>query len=174
MEIAHDVGIRDKQAVVLGELGTLYERLGAYDKARQRLEEAVAIGKEIGFQWLLAGTGAVLGDVAFHQKQIAEARQHYLAALQSAVSAQANVPAMHALTGLARILAAEDERIKAIELLAFVLQNLKGDQEKIEMANNVLAEIEVELPAEMVQAAKQRGQQKAMSEILAEIQDNGQ
>ncbi len=57
-QLADEIGIREAQAVALGNLGGMLFDLFAFDEAREVLERALALSDEIGSR-LVAGTAAV-------------------------------------------------------------------------------------------------------------------
>lgn len=142
-------------------------------EAKQRYLESLEYSQETGERWrigpALIGLGyttCALGDY--------EASGRYLrAALQTAMEIESLWIAMDSLAGMARLLTACDSgeaaAERAVELLAFVLNQPISSQETRDRAAPLLVELEGRLSPAAVAAAKERGRARDLQAIVKEI-----
>jgi hypothetical protein len=76
---------------------------------------------------------------------------------------------LHALTGLAHLLAKAGEPERALELLTLILGHPASHQEFRSRAARLQAELAAELPLEVVQAAQERGRARELDPTVAEL-----
>jgi hypothetical protein len=93
--------------------------------------------------------------------------------LELAVAAQ--VPSRHLLTlvGVARVLARQGDKDRALELLALVMNHRLSWQLAKDQAAPLIAELEADLSPDVVVAARERGRARDLEatvvELLAEL-----
>ncbi len=75
------LGRRSSRAVVLVHLGRTYERLGAFDRARERYEQALSIAPENPLQWIEEDASLGLARLALRAGRLAEAERRIESAL---------------------------------------------------------------------------------------------
>lgn len=76
---------------------------------------------------------------------------------------------LDALVGLAHLLATEGERERAMEILAFVVQHPGLRQIARDKAQELLSELETELPPKTLATATARGEARELEDVAAEI-----
>jgi hypothetical protein len=76
---------------------------------------------------------------------------------------------LHALTGVAHLLAHAGEPERALEILALILGHPASHQEFRSRAARLQAELIAELPPEVVEAALERGRARDLDATTAEL-----
>jgi len=76
---------------------------------------------------------------------------------------------MEALAGVAELLSKDGKVEKALELLAMVAEQEASWRETKDRAVAFLAELEAELPPEVVSAAKEQGRKRNLAAIVEEL-----
>jgi tetratricopeptide (TPR) repeat protein len=165
-EIGNARGMNDE----LGDLAEAANAQGDYVQAEQYTQESLSVIKGFGMDF---DHGAWeyrnLGNAASGLGKYADARKHLRRALEVADAAQ--VPTRHLLTlvGVARVLARQGEKERALELLALVMSHRISWQMAKDQAAPLVAELEAELPPEVVSAARERGQARDLDATVAEL-----
>jgi tetratricopeptide (TPR) repeat protein len=180
LAISRALGDRWIAAFSLNQLGLVTYLMGntEWAEAKRLYQEGLAISKELGDQWNISLSLNHLGQITYALDELQEAKQYFLTALKTAMEAQATTIALDALVGLVILLVkerastAESEVAKkeqALEWLVLPLNHPASWQDTKNRANQLLAELEAELPPHIVAAAQQRGQARKLKEIVAEI-----
>ena len=86
--------------------------------------------------------------------------------------ASATPPVLKTLVGLARLGADTGKREKALELLAFAMQQSAIGQAIKEQAEDLFSELGAAIPPEEVRALKTRAQSRALGDVVAEVLKN--
>jgi tetratricopeptide (TPR) repeat protein len=167
-EIGNAMGMYD----ALGDLAEAANALGDYAQAELHVREAFRVlpKGEADFDrgsWEYRN----LGVSACGLGNYADARRHLRRSLDLAVAAQ--MPSRHLLTfvGVARVLAKQGEKKNALELLALVTHHRFSWQLAKDQAAPLIAELETELPPEVVAAAWARGRARDLYATVAELLD---
>jgi tetratricopeptide (TPR) repeat protein len=172
-EISYPRGIR----LGLGLLGQVGLVEGAWAQADDSLRESQCILEQDAGSQQEAGLWAWLGLAARGLGQREQAWQHFAAGLEAARRAHQFMPLMTSLAGIALLLADEGQGERAVELYALVsgypfVGNSCWFEEAIGQHIAVAA---ADLPPEIVDAARQRGQtlhlEATVVELLAELGD---
>jgi tetratricopeptide (TPR) repeat protein len=173
-DIGNAIGMYDE----LGDLAEAANALGDYVQAEQYIREAFRVLPE-GEADYDRGSWEYrnLGNAACGLGNYADARKHLHRSLELAVAAQR--PSRHLLTfvGVARVLAKQGDEERALELLALVMNHRFSWQMAKDQATPLIAELEAELPPEVVASAKARGRARdldaTVAELLVELAGNG-
>ena len=156
-------------AWALGNMGELANVLGEHAEALQLAQESLALFKEIdarrGISWSLR----VLGNAACGLGDLAGAKRYLHQALEAVamVGVMSFVPLT--LVGIATLMSAEGQKERALELLAFALHHPICWQWVRDRTAPLVAELEVELPPEVVAAANARGRARDLDTTVAEL-----
>jgi tetratricopeptide (TPR) repeat protein len=169
LKIAQETGSHVALTESLNGLGALELRLGRVAEARRLYGESLASFDQPGMAPanFLASALIGLGHVAYHLRDLGQARQHFQEALRT--PGRAAWETMNAIAGMAQVIAAEGDTTRAVELLAFVAQHPFTSHATRERAEQLLAELKAELPAEAFTAAIGRGRSRELDEVVAEI-----
>jgi len=170
LAIYRDIGNAEGMYDELGDLAEAANALGDYAQAEQYVREA--------FRVLLEGEAACdrgsweyrnLGLAACGLGNYADARRHLHRSLELAITAQ--TPSRHLLTfvGVARVLAKQGDRERALELLALVVNHRFSWQMAKDQAAPLISELEAELPPEVVAAAWERGKARDLEATVDEL-----
>lgn len=109
---------------------------------------------------------AVLGEAALGLGDFQAAAQHFQRALQTAGDICLPSYALHALVGLAKLLAAVDEKARAYALATFILGHPASWQWSKDSVVPLMAELEAELPPEAVTEAQRQWREKTVEEVI--------
>jgi tetratricopeptide (TPR) repeat protein len=169
--IYREIGNPWGMAWALGNRGELANVLGEHAEAFHLAQESLALFKKIdarrGISWSLK----VLGDAACGLGDLAAAKRHFRQALETVVLVGVASFAPLTLVGIAALMAAEGERERALELLTLVLHQPIAWQWVEDRAAPLVAELEAELPADVVVAAWERGRARDLDATVAELLD---
>jgi hypothetical protein len=108
-----------------------------------------------------------LGYAAYALGEREAAQRHFREALKIAVEIETLPVALDALVGLATLLHTGEQKERALELLIFVRQHSASSYETKGKAERLIAEIEMDLPTQVVSAARIKGRASTL-EVLAE------
>jgi len=108
----------------------------------------------------------VLGETSLRLGDFQAAEQHFHHALQTASDVCLPSYALHALVGLAQLLAAVREKVRSYDIATFVLHLPASWQWSRDSVVPLIAELEAELPPEAVTAALRWAQRKISKRSL--------
>jgi predicted ATPase len=172
LAIYRDIGNAMGMYDALGDLAEAANALGDYAQAELYVRRAFRVLPE-GEADFDRGSWEYrnLGVAACGLGNYADARRHLHKALDLAVAAQ--MPSRHLLTfvGVARVLAKQGDKERAVELLALVTHHRFSWQLAKDQAASLLAELEAELAPDVVAAARARGQARDLDATVAELLD---
>jgi predicted ATPase/DNA-binding CsgD family transcriptional regulator len=137
-----------------------------YNTARREFLLSIEISQAVPHPWMETCALCGLGRVAIRLNQYDAARENFLKALQ--ISSQINNPElfMIGITGLASMFLRLGDPEQAVELSNFVLHHFASWNETKQQAQSVMDEATRQLPAEIVEASKERGKTLALEEIV--------
>jgi predicted ATPase/DNA-binding SARP family transcriptional activator/Tfp pilus assembly protein PilF len=159
-------------------IGTSLNNLGyfayldeEYAEATQLLQEGLAIQREIGDQYHIANCLNNLGVVASAAGAYQEASSYLSEALRLALEVGALPLVLEALAETATLLAASEtgDRAQVAELLSFVQQHPASDKPTRQKVEQGLAGLAKELAPETMALALERGKERDLETIVAEI-----
>ena len=156
----------------LGDLAEAANALGDYAQAEQYVREAFRVlpEGEVDFD---RGTWEYrnLGNAACGLGNYADARKYLRRSLELAVSAGMRSRHLLTLVGVARVWAKQGEEERALELLVLVVNHRFSWQMAKDQAAPLIAELEAELPPDVVAAAQHRGRARDLDATVAELLD---
>jgi len=167
--IKRDVGDRKGIATSLGNLGDVAYELGEYQEATELQQEKLAICKEIGNRRGTASSLSSLGRAKSALEQVSESKRCFCEALKGAMEIHAAPVAVDALVGIANLLRKKGEMEKALELLAFAIQEPSASKDTKERAERLRSQFICELPPQTVGTIQKRGKGRKLEEIAEEI-----
>jgi predicted ATPase len=167
-DIGHAMGMHDE----LGDLAEAANALGNYAQAEDYVREAFRVLPK-GETDIDRGSWEYrnLGNAACGLGNYEDARKYLRRSLELAVSARTPSRHLLALVGVARVLAREGDKERALELLALVTHHRFSWQMAKDQAALLITELEAELPPEVVAAAWERGQARDLDAIVTELLD---
>lgn len=169
LAIKRGMGHRMSMATSLYNLGKIARRLEEYERSKRLYEEALTILREIGDQWSQSNALCGLGQVQVEMGLYDDARQNYHQSLAIAREIGAEVLVEAALVENAALLALEGERERAIEILAMIAERPSREQEIQDRAEQLIAELGPQLPAQDYKAAYNRGKAHSLEEVLGQL-----
>ena len=142
--------------------------LGQYEEAKRLSEEGRASAHEAGNSVAETISLVHLGQAACALGQAQQARDCFCQGLGAAMRAGTAFAALDALVGLATLSAQECDSEKAAELLALALHHPATIQITRDRAQNLLSQLESELPPKVLDAAA-RFESAPAAEEMAEL-----
>jgi predicted ATPase/predicted Ser/Thr protein kinase len=171
LTIFQEIGDLRGVEAVLGDLGEFANFLGEHAEAIQLAQECLTICRRIdrpgGIAWALR----VLGDAACGLGDLPKARRYHHHALEVVTEIAQTFLIPRSLVGVAAILAAEGQKERALELLALFIHHPLSFQSTKTRAAPLIAELESELPPDVVAAAWERGRARDLEATVAELLD---
>jgi predicted ATPase/class 3 adenylate cyclase len=154
----------------LANMGEAANALGHYTQAEQHVRDAFRAlpAGELDFDqgsWEYR----VLGNAACGLGNYTDARRYLRRSLELSVAAQQPTRHLLTLVGVARVLARQGEKEKALELLALVMDHRFSWQMAKDQAAPLIAELEAELSQDAVAAAWERGRARALDATVREL-----
>ncbi len=127
------------------------------DAARKHYADALCTYREYDNKLGMALTLGGLGDVAATRGDYGSARQYFAEAFSIASAIRDTPLTLWILTGIAGLLAKENEKERSIELLGMVLNHYGSPQEARDKASAILTDLQVDLSSPFLAAALERG-----------------
>jgi DNA-binding SARP family transcriptional activator/predicted ATPase len=160
--ITKEIGVRSKVAVCLWGLSDLAEMRGDYAEAKRLAQESKVFypdyHSDLYLGWAVFGEGDYRG-----------AERYFYRVLELATAAQSVNSILHALTGLAHVLANVEKAELALELVAFILGHPAVHQEFRRRAIQLQAKLTAELSPDFIATVQNRGQSRDLWTTAAEL-----
>jgi predicted ATPase/DNA-binding SARP family transcriptional activator len=185
LTLCRETGERFEIVARLFFLGLILNELEAYHEVRPYCQEAISLAKEIGFTSGIMWAFVAWGEAAAGLGAFQRARQHLQQALEIGLDTRVMVNVLGPLLHWAIVWVKEansataDEPLRlrkkerAVEILALVLDHAEIYQVYKNKAARLLADLESELPSEVVAAAQERGRARDVwataEDLLAEL-----
>ncbi|MFQ5740921.1 MAG: tetratricopeptide repeat protein [Acidobacteriota bacterium] len=167
---------RKGMAFCLNNLAVVYEKLGEHEKARDLSHTGLDLFKEIRYQDDTASRSIgpafaleILGRASFGLREYEESRRYFLKSFRSAAEIQAIPQALTALMGMARLLAHDGSKGRAWELLVFIVNHPKVNDEAKLQARDLMNRLRLELAPEALMKAEERGRGKEFESLVKEV-----
>ena len=179
--IYREIGHRSYLALCLGFLAHAYYELGQYDKALQFAHEGVTLAGEIGNLDHKSTCLCYLGAVEAALGEVQSSQGHLMEALKTAYAMQMPSVSPIALLYLGTLWVKEGDaagvtepiklqkKTQALELFSLVRHHPATWQIFKDRAARLQAELEADLPREVVAAAQERGKTRQLAEVVAEL-----
>jgi predicted ATPase/predicted Ser/Thr protein kinase len=167
-EIGNSLGIVDE----LGDLAEVANTVGEHAQAIRLAKESLDILQQLGrpsgeAAWELRNLGIAtcgLGDFE-------SARRYFSMSLEASIRRHWSASHLLTLVAVARLLARQDDRERALELLTMVMNHRFSWQWAKDQAAPLIAELEAALPPEVVAAAQACGRGRDLDATVAELLD---
>jgi len=169
LDIAREASIRYAELYCLVDMSHIALRQGDISEAVWLCSEAAAISEEMGAPRQSAMALTALGMAKCAAEDYGQAGSCFQRALSLLVGTDLLPEKLNALAGVAALLAAEGELEQATELSALALHHPGCDQVVKERAQDLLAELESELPRDAFTAAIARGQARELDDAIGEV-----
>jgi predicted ATPase len=163
-DIGHKRGIMDE----LGDLGECYSRCGEYLIATQYAQQCLDIYRQMygsDVSWPLR----VLGVAACEMGDLSKASHCLRRALELEARDRRFGHILLAITGIALLHKAKGEKEKALELLVLVFNHPISWQMTKDWAEQLITELETELPPNFIAAAHECGRARNLEATVAEL-----
>jgi tetratricopeptide (TPR) repeat protein len=156
-------------ANLLHDLAELANVLGNYSEGMKLSQKAVADGRRIGSPRYMGLACRVLGEAACGLGDLGRSRTSFHQALVATRAAGETVRFPFILVGVAGLLAAEGETVRAVELLALVIHQRSTWQWVRDRAIALSAGLEAELPPDTVATAQARGRDRDLEATVTAL-----
>jgi tetratricopeptide (TPR) repeat protein len=155
--------------VALSFLGELADVQGEYAEAIQLAQRSLALAKKCRDVTQIPVCLRILGRAACGLGDLQAAKRYFHEALETAMTERAIPWVLSIFDGIPMLLAREGERERALELLTWVVHNQASAQISRDTAAPLVAELEAELPPDVVAAAQARGRARDLEATVAEL-----
>ncbi len=166
LAIYKELGLRGLKAEALAELSHLAVDEGNFATAGQLAQDSLALCQELEHRTGEIEPYTVLGEAALGLADFQAAEQHFHRALQVAGEVWQPSLALHTLVGLARLLAAGDDKARAYEVATFILRHPASWRWSKDSVAPFAAKLETELPPEVVTAIQSQEQEKTLEGMI--------
>ncbi len=140
----------------------------AFDDAHQFALRGLATFEEIGQLWGVMVCTMKLGKILKEQGRYAEAWPYYFQSAELSMQI-ASYEGVMSLIDVADLLLAEGNRVKAVELLTFVVRHPETDVTHKRWVDQRLVELRTQVPEEAFQAARSRGELLDLDTVMADL-----
>jgi tetratricopeptide (TPR) repeat protein len=168
LSLARRVDSNRQAGLALAQLGALALAGGAYAPAQEWCEESLAICQEVlVYPSPFASLGLAARGLGHHD----EAWRHFLAQLQWAVEHRSLFPLVFALSGIALLLADEDEAEQAVEAYALAARHpfVANSRWFEDVAGREIAAGATHLAEEVGRAARARARSADLWQAVTEL-----
>ncbi len=169
LEVRQKLGQRWRVADSLNKLGRLAYQRQQYADAKRLYQEGLTILWDFGERARIASTLVFYGEVCARLGENTSARESLLSALKLAREIGADGTALRALLGMAALLAIEGEREQSVEILAALSGDSSLEHDDQKRVENLLAELQADLPWNVFQAALETGKMLALEDLVKNI-----
>ena len=169
LAIYEELGLRGMKAETLAELGQLAADERDFATARQLAQDSLALCQELEHRTGEITPHAVLGEVATGLGDFEAAEEHFHCALQIAGEVWQPSLALHTLVGLAQLLATVGEQARAYEVITLILHHPASWQWSRDRVAPLVAQLEVDLPTDVVQAIQTQEKEKELDRVIKEL-----
>jgi tetratricopeptide (TPR) repeat protein len=163
LAIYEELGLRGLKAETFGEMSHVAVNERDFATAGQLAQDSLTLCQELEHRAGEIEPYTVLGEAALGLGDFQAAAQHFQRALQTAGDVCLPSYALHALVGLAKLLAAVDEKARAYDLTTFILHHPASWQWSKDSVAPLAAELEA------VTAALKWGTEKNLEEVIEEL-----
>lgn len=166
LTICRENGDRWGVAFSLNNLGYLANLSGEHAEAKQLCQEALTILEKIGHHYAVAATLDSLGNISHELGEYRESKRYFQEALKTTNDIQAVPLGLEVLIGIATLLMKERELQRAAELLALISHHPASDKQTQDRAEQLLSELESQIPPQMIAEAREKGKTSEFGEIV--------
>lgn len=171
LQAARRGGNKHKMAQTLQQLGVAEKRTGSPKEAQRLLKLAAESFRVLEETDSLVTTLCHLGQLMCSAEQYDEAEGYFREALREGVNATDNSLALGAVLGLAQALKAQDQNLRALSLLAFLLHAPDVPDDVMDTAEELVFELEETVPQDDASPAWERGKALTLASIAANLPD---
>lgn len=159
-------------AAIQQQIGATHFELGQFEEAKKAYQQALVICERTGYKWGIANSLNSLGTVECENGEYDMAAEHFLAALEIAMSSRATPVALSVLTGMADLLAKVGDKQVALEYLSLVMNHPATPAQTHYTAERTLAALEDEFDPETFKRLLEEGKEKNFRATVTAILEN--
>jgi predicted ATPase/DNA-binding CsgD family transcriptional regulator len=150
-------------------LGDVEEVQGHYQRARACFQRSLSISERFGHNFTIATHNTHLARIAFREGHCDPAYRHLRVALQALWEAGYLWPSPFPLVCVAEVLAAQNEWVRAAEILGAIDDHLTTLHRNDQSAHTLAEAVRDKLGADPFARAWARGQQRELSTVIVEL-----
>jgi predicted ATPase/DNA-binding SARP family transcriptional activator len=169
LEVYREIDYRHGQSAALNYLGQVASLLGEHVAAKAFLQQSLDLSQETGDRHSMANCLKQLGHVACRMGAYPEAKEYFAEALNLAMEIRADQVVLDILTGVANLFQKQGKQERTLELLAFVLHQSEGSQERKNRAQALVPQCEAGLSPQVITRCRERGENQILAEIVAAV-----
>lgn len=160
---------RASMADTLFALGRFSQEAGHLVSAQGYYQRSLELWQQLGDRPGIARALERMGAVEMAREDYNIARDYLRQALQAAFDADVHDLALNTLMTVVRFLIVGGSKLRALELLAFILYSPAAQDTLQDQTESLLFELESELSAEDVAAAWEKGKDRSYKDVILEL-----
>ncbi len=169
LELFQQIGNQRGAVQVLENLGTIAYNEGRLEEAHRHYSEQLVYARRGGDPSAVANAQIQMGGVLSVLGETEQALAHLTGALSTCLALEAIPLAVEAVFGLALFSRETGALDRAVQLLALILHHPGSSHHTSQRAEQMLAELAEELPAEALAVAEARGAGLDLGQVAAEL-----
>lgn len=173
LAVRREIGDRMGIAVSLTNLGGVAQVLGEYEESRKLSQESLDIFVELQNRRESAYPLHILGLAARDLGEYDEALGYYREAVEISMETQNVAKVLDILKDVSFLLVKKGKKRQAAELAAMVFNHPSVQKETRRNAESILSALEAELPVGVVAAARRRGREQKLEDVVENIMAAG-
>lgn len=173
LQLAEEVGVQDMAGHIHHDLCIFYLCIDRLEAARRHGETALALGEQLGMQWLAAAAEGGLADVALAEGKVDEAEERLRVGLVGAKALAAKALQATMLASWAEMLGRRGEVRSALAILAVVEPLLGDDAQRQARARDLLAGLRAEVDAGEWERIEGEAAGQSLETVLDGVVDGG-
>lgn len=171
LEICSDIGFQFGIAVSYNNLAAVVRETGDLRGSEELQQKGLAIGVTVGDQWLIGMSFENLADITYRLGEYMRSREYCYKALKIALNIGVTPLIAAIFIGFAKLWIKEGRKTEALEILYFATAQSGLNQELIRDAQPFIVELEAELSAKAIVAAKKGAKIKKLEDVTKKILD---
>jgi predicted ATPase/DNA-binding XRE family transcriptional regulator len=167
-------GLHYGMALIYTNLGRVAHLRKHLTEARDYFEKSLTLARQLGRKWSIAYALSNLGLLACDEDDLAASEAYFHESLQVGLESLALPRILDTLGGLAQLRARQGQAQRAVELLGVVLTDSSSEQEAVDRAKPLMAELQSQISVADYDEALERGRALSGAQMAqAELGQSG-
>ena len=166
LTLSRQKGMRQQEAMALLGIGKLHSRTGAYERAYQTLHDNLSLYQILGSKLGIAQALNARGRVSLRLGNPTEAYDVLYEALQISTLIEVQPVILDTIVSIAEFITTQGNSVQATELLTLCLHHPASHSDTKHVAQQLLTEMEQQIPAHIFADAYQQGKVSRLDDII--------